>query len=510
MTISAATAASQERPAELDGLLQIRNASRLLDHGPMALRRVVLDVAAAGLQAADPAAAVGRLVRLEKGRLWAGDRCFDLDAVRSVILLGAGKASLPIAGAMERVLGERISGGLVVGRRGTSSELVQTEVAEADHPIPSAASLAAGRRLAAVADSVGPGDLVITAFTGGSSALACLPPQGVSFAAKQQLHALLLDSGASIAEINTVRKHVSALKGGRLADRLRGASILNLTVSDVVGDSVDLMCDPVVPDMTTTREAAAVLQRCGLWSEIAPEVRRHLLSERSESPSLAGADITTVILLTGAVVVERMADRVRELGRAPVILGSAFEGEAATLGGFLGMLAAESSTRGRPFAAGSVLVGAGGEATVTIRRSGEVDVGLGGPNQETALGFARAAARGRAAVAAAFLDSDGSDGGTEAAGGCVDSSTAARAAAAGIDLSDIFARHDSAAALSLLGDLVTTGPTGTNVSDLWVVAIDAAEHGTPDSGAPGSRVVGPDAPDPAARPAVANCRAGAP
>jgi len=485
MTISAAIAESQGRPAELEGLTQIRNASRLLDHGHTALRRVVLDVAAAGLRAADPAAAVGRLVRLDNGLLRAGDRCFNLDAVRSVVLLGAGKASLPIAAAMERMLGDRVSGGLVVGRRGTSRGRVRTEVAEADHPVPSAASLAAGRRLAAIADGVRPGDLVITAFTGGSSALACLPPEGVPFAAKQHLHSLLLDSGASIAEINTVRKHVSALKGGRLADRLRGASILNFTVSDVVGDSVDLLCDPVVPDTTTTREAVAVLERCGLWSEIAPEVRQHLLSERSESPSLAGADITTVVLLTGAVVVERMADRVRELGRQPVILGSAFEGEAATLGGFVGMLAAESSARGRPFAPGSVLVGAGGEATVTIRRSGEVDVGLGGPNQETALGFARAAGRGRAVVAAAFLDSDGSDGGTEAAGGCVDSSTAASAATAGIDLGDAFARHDSAATLRLLGDLVMTGSTGTNVSDLWVVAIDAAEHDAAGPGAAG-------------------------
>lgn len=486
MTTSAATAESQGRPAGLDGLTPIRNASQLLDHGHTELRRVVLDVAAAGLRAADPALAVERQVRLHNGLLRAGDQCFDLDAVRSVILLGAGKASLSIAAAMERMLGDRVTGGLLIGCHGTSRSQIRTEVLEADHPVPSAASLAAGRRLAAIADGLGPGDLVITAFTGGSSALACLPPEGVPFAAKQHLHSLLLDSGVSIAEINTVRKHVSALKGGRLADRLHGASVLNFTVSDVVGDSVDLLCDPVVPDTTSSRDAVAVLERCGLWSEIAPEVRQHLLSERSESPSLAGADITTVVLLTGAVVVEHMAERVRELGRQPVILGSAFEGEAATLGGFVGTLAAESSARSRPFAPGSVLVGAGGEATVAIRRSGEANVGLGGPNQETALGFARAVARGRTAVAGAFLDSDGSDGGTEAAGGCVDSTTAARAAVAGVDLGDAFARHDSAAALGLLGDLVMTGATGTNVSDLWVVAIDAADHDAVGSGAAGT------------------------
>ncbi len=454
----------------------IGNPRQLLDHGLTDLRRVVLEVAAAGLRSADPGLAVERLVEVDGGFLRAGDRCFDLDAARSVVLLGAGKASVAIAAALERKLGERISGGLLVRRRGTSHGLTRIEVVDADHPVPSAASLKAARRLVDLADALGPDDLVITAFTGGSSALACLPPEGVPFAAKQRLHSMLLDSGASVAEVNAVRKHVSAIKGGRLAHRLGGAAILNFTVSDVVGDRADLLCDPTVQDTTSAADAVAVLERYDLWSEAAPEVRRHLLSHQAESPSLLGRDITTIVLVVGTDVVENMEERARALGWQPVSLGSSIEGEAASVGAFLGSLAAESSSGGGPFAPGSVLLAAGGEATVSIRRSGGMAVGHGGPNQEAALAFGRAAERGETAVAGVFLDSDGSDGGTDAAGGCGDSSTAARAGELLVRLDDAIARHDSTAVLRRLGDLVITGPTGTNVSDLWVVAIGAARR----------------------------------
>ena len=446
----------------------IGNARQLLDHGLTELRRVVLDVAAAGLRAADPGLATSRLVSLDGGRLRAGGREFDLDHARSVVLLGAGKASLGIAAALERLLGDRIDGGLIVTRRPARRSLSRVDVVEADHPVPSAASLDAARRLAALAAGLGPGDLLITAFTGGSSALACLPPDGVPFAAKQHLHELLLASGASVTEINTVRKHVSAIKGGRLAERAAGAAILNLTVSDVVADPPDLLCDPTVQDTSHAAAAVAVLRRHGLWPEVRAEIRDHLGGGQAESPALAGRDITTVVLIGGGGVVRQMAERADALGWRPAVLGSHIEGEAATLGGFLGTLAAESSARGRPFTPGTILLAAGGEATVTVRRPA---ASPGGPNQEMALAFARAAARGPAAVAGAFLDSDGSDGGTDAAGGCVDSTTAPRAEQIAGPLDDAIAGHESTAALSRLGDLIRTGPTGTNVSDLWVIAI---------------------------------------
>jgi glycerate 2-kinase len=217
------------------------------------------------------------------------------------------------------------------------------------------------------------------------------------------------------------------------------------------------------------------LRRYGLWSEVAPEIRNHLHSEQSGSPALADRDITTVVLIAGAGVVSGMEDCVRALGWRPAVLGSQMEGEAAGLGGFLGTLAVESSARGRPFTGGTVLVAAGGEATVTVRRPATAAVGHGGPNQEMALAFARAVARPAAAVAGAFVDSDGSDGGTDAAGGCVDSTTAPRAEELGVCLDDVIAGHDSASVLSRLGDQIRTGPTGTNVSDLWAIAIAAGD-----------------------------------
>jgi glycerate 2-kinase len=469
---------AQVAPSSVDAtpldLAPIGNADALLDHGAMALRQVVLDVVATGLRAADPGHAVDRLVEVDGQFLRVGGRSFDLDAASSVVVLGAGKASLPIAAALERKLGDRLTRGLIVRRAGAPGSLRRIEILDADHPIPSAASLAAGNRLVECAATCGPNDLLITAFTGGSSALACLPPDGVSFEAKQAMHSLLLDSGASIAEVNAVRKHVSQLKGGRLATRAGGAQILNLTLSDVVGDAVDLLCDVVVQDTTDVAAAVAVLRRYELWDAIDPQIREHLASDAARSPSLADLDITTCVLVNGTTVVERMAERVRAIGWTPVVLGSSLAGDAASLGGFLGNLASESSTFGRPFAPGSVLISAGGEATVSIHRAPGTVPGYGGPNQEVALAFARAVAGGPTQAAGVFLDSDGSDGGTEAAGGCVDSTSAACAADHGLDLDAGIARHDSTATLEQLGDLVVTGSTGTNISDLLVVAIDAA------------------------------------
>ncbi len=463
-------------------LLPISNTRQLLDHGLPGLRKLALDIVASGIRAASPAAAVDRLVDVRGSVLHARGHRFDLDAMRSVVVLGAGKASLAIVGALEAKLGDRIAGGLVVCRRGAGGVLRHVEVLEADHPVPSLASLAAGRRLIEAAGTVGSGDLVITAFTGGSSALACMPAEGLSFEAKQRVHRLLLASGAPIAEVNAVRKHLSALKGGRLDAQMHGATLLNLTVSDVPGGFADLLCDPVVQDTTDVPDAIAILKRYDLWEDAGPEIWRHLDSPLARSPVLDGrVGTATVVLIGGAEVVAEMAARAQVLGCEPVVLGSIFEGEAVHLGGMLGALAQESSLRGRPFRPGSVLVAAGGESTVTLPRH-DAPAGLGGPNQELALGFARAIARERSAVAGVFVDSDGSDGGTEAAGGCADSLSAARATECGLDLHVAVREHDSAAALQRLGDLVITGPTATNVADLWAIATGAAPSQATEAG----------------------------
>lgn len=430
-------------------------------------RTVAAAVAHAGLAACDPGRAVERCVALVDGGVAIDGTVYPLAPGAQVLILGAGKASLPIAATLEARLGGRVSGGAVVVRDGEEGELERVELLVADHPLPSERSLAAARRLAELATTAGPDDLVLACFTGGSSALVSHPPDGVTLAEKRELHRLLLAAGLPVTAVNTVRKHVSLVKGGRLAAALAGRRVVNLTVSDVAGDHLDAITDPTVADTTTTAEAIAVLRDAGLWDLVAPSIRAHLSSPRADSPVLAGGGPETVLLATGETACTAMADAALARGHAPVLLSTQLEGEAREVGRLLGTLARESATRGGPFAPPCVLVGCGGETTVTLQ---EGAFGDGGPNQEVSLGFALAVA-GADDVAGMFLDSDGSDGGTAIAGGLVDGTTAARAVALGLDVGGALRSHRTGAVLEALGDAVRTGPTGTNVNDLFAIAI---------------------------------------
>lgn len=451
----------------------IGNRAALLAHGAADLRAAVLDVVEAGLGACDPGEAVERLVGLDGARIVVDGVPYDLGAGR-LLVAGAGKATLAIAEALQRILGGRIDAGLVVVPRGQGRPVGRLEVVEADHPLPTEASLAAARRLAALAATVEGGDLVLGCFTGGSSALACLPPAGVTLAEKHELHRLLVRSGAGIGEVNAVRKHVSGIKGGRLAQAMAAGRIVNLTVSDVSGGALDAITDPTVQDTTTVNDAIDALRIHGLWDQVAPSVRRHLESGGAESPSLEGADVRTVVLVDGETACRAMGRRATELGYRPIVLSTSLEGESREVGATLIDLGRESARSGRPFAAPCMLIGCGGETTVTIRNGALL--GAGGPNQEACLG---AALRLRAAepVVAAFLDTDGADGGSDAAGAVVDGHTAARARAAGIDLRAALFGHASAAALGALDDLIVTGPTGTNVNDMFAIGVATAGGG---------------------------------
>jgi glycerate-2-kinase len=445
----------------------VRNREALLSHGAVELRAAVLDVVEAGLAACDPGDAVERLVSTDGGAVTIDGASYPIGEGR-VIVLGAGKATLSVAAALERTIGERIDAGLVVVPRGSGPAPARIEMVEADHPLPTDASREAAERLVDAARAVRPGDLVLCCFTGGSSALACLPAEGVTLAEKRDLHRLLLRSGATIAEVNAVRKHVSALKGGRLVQAMGGGRIVNLTVSDVPGDALDAITDPTVADTTTAEDAIAVLRAHGLWEGVAESVRRHLGSAAAESPSLADAAIHTVVLVHGETACAAMAERASDLGMRPIVLSTSLEGESREVGATLVDLGRESARTGRPFAAPCMLIGCGGETTVTIRNG--APFGAGGPNQEAALGAALRL-RGEPAIAAAFLDTDGADGGSAAAGALVDGQTAVRAATAGIDLRAALLAHASGSVLRELDDLIVTGPTGTNVNDMFAIGV---------------------------------------
>jgi glycerate 2-kinase len=468
--------------------VRFANHEELTGHGRTTLRTDALAIAAAGLRAADPADELARALRIEGDRLLVrgtpisgldrrgeeGATVIDLTD-RRLFLLGAGKATLGMAEVLDGLLGPRFADAAVVVKRGQAPRraLRYMEVLEAAHPVPDETSLAGGRRLQAVATAARPGDLVIALVTGGSSALAVVPAEDISLADKIETNRLLLASGADIVDINDVRKHLSAIKGGRLGAAC-GCDILNFTASDVVGDPLDYVTDLTVPDSSTWAEAQSVCDRFGLWDVLPAAVAARLrrADQREETLKELPA-VRTWIMADAARMCAAAIAEAQARGYAAELLGLDWQGEARDAGASLARRLAGRAPR-------SCLV-VGGENTVTLaggaapgrggpRReaaSAALAPGRGGPNQEAALAAALELAGGPAA-AVVCLDSDGSDGPTDAAGGLVDDATAAALAAAGSDGVAALAGHDACDALARAGDLVFTGPTDTNVNDLKI------------------------------------------
>jgi hydroxypyruvate reductase/glycerate 2-kinase len=443
--------------------MAITSKSKLLEHGLVDLRRLALEIAEDGLTAADGGQAVRESIRLVEDGVEVEDEFFRLEDENRLIILGAGKATLPVALALEETLGERIDLGAIVLRRGVEADSGRLEVLHSDHPIPSPDSVRAAERIVEITNQAESGDLVITCFTGGRSALLCLPPEGVSFEEKRRLNELLVSSGMTISEINTVRKHVSRIKGGRLASRMSPARIINLTISDVAGDQLDVLADLTTQDSSTPEDAIDVLERHDLLERVPASVLEHLEGDGAASPDLGSIRISNFMLVNGQRVCDAMVETARDRGLDPIVLSTTLEGDAAWIGEHVASRALEELGAGN---SGTVLIGCGGEATVVL---GDGVFGEGGPNQEAAL--AAGLALVGEPVAAVFLDTDGSDGGTEAAGAVCDGETAGRAARLSLDIPGSLESHRSGEALRVLDDLLVTGPTGTNVNDLYVAVI---------------------------------------
>ena len=375
------------------------------------------------------------------------------------VVIGTGKA----AAAMARTVEEHWQGpleGLVVTRYGHRVPTDAVEVVEAAHPVPDAGGRAAAARILALAEGLGPDDLALCLISGGGSALLTLPAPGVALADKQAVTGALLRSGAAIGEINCVRKHLSAIKGGRLGAACHPARLVSLLISDVPGDDPAVIgSGPTVPDPTTFAEALAVLRSYGIDEPAA--LIRHLEQGAEETPKegdsrLAGAE--TRIVATPAMALAAAADAAREAGYAPVILGDALEGEARAL-------AREHAALARDAATGTVLL-SGGEATVTVTGAGR-----GGPNAEYALALALAL-EGAPGIFAIACDTDGIDGTEDNAGALVTPETLARGRAAGEDAAARLAANDAYGFFAALDDLVMTGPTLTNVNDFRAILVE--------------------------------------
>ena len=447
----------------------IENADELLSHGDGA-RQALLRIARASLSTADPYRATLSRVSLDGQGLCVDRVRYPLDAGGRVFLIGAGKASFPIAKAVEDVLGDRIHKGLIVAKTGQTGSLSHSALWLAAHPIPDESSLAAGKAMVALLREVRSGDLVIACITGGSSALLVAPAAGITLSDKAETNRILLACGADIREINAVRKHISRIKGGRLAQALpAGTRLINLTVSDVIGDPLDYITDCTVPDSSTLDDARRTLDKYGLWQRLPHGVRAHLedgggVQETPGEAELAHLRRQDVILVPSDAACRGAHRAALDLGYETMILSTRIEGESRELGRTFGAIAKEVIATSNPLARPCAII-AGGETTVTIAGA---EGGRGGPNQE----FAAAAALeidGLRGTAVLGLDTDGTDGPTDIAGALVDGGTIARARRMGVDLRAALMRHDVAPCLERLGDALRTGQTGTNVNDLKIL-----------------------------------------
>jgi hydroxypyruvate reductase len=425
--------------------------AKAMNPDPRALLRRMFDAA---IEAAQPAHNVPphlpRPQDLGKGRL---------------IVIGAGKASAAMARAVETHWPGELSG-LVVTRYGYAVPCERIELVEAAHPVPDAAGLAAARRLLDVVGGLTADDLVLCLISGGGSALLPLPIDGLTLEHKQALNRELLKSGASINEMNCVRRHLSAIKGGRLAAACHPARVLTLAISDVPGDDpINIASGPTVPDPTTCADALAIVRRYGI--DLPAEVLAVLQSGRGESIKPGDARLARAemrLVATPQKSLEAAAQVARAAGVTPLLLGDALEGEARDVGKVMAGMAKSVAQHRQPIAPPCVLL-SGGETTVTVRGSGR-----GGRNVEFLLSLA-VALDGQAGTWAIAGDTDGVDGAEEVAGGIVTPDTLARAWGKGIRAADRLADNDGHGFFEALGDQVVTGPTLTNVNDFRAVLL---------------------------------------
>jgi hydroxypyruvate reductase len=385
-----------------------------------------------------------------------------------LIVVGAGKASAAMARAVEQNWPGPLSG-LVVTRYGYAVPCERIDIVEAAHPVPDAAGMHAAQSMLERVAALHEDDLVLCLFSGGGSALLPLPAPGLNLDIKQTVGRALLACGATISEMNCVRRHLSAIKGGRLAAACHPARVLTLLISDVPGDRpIDIASGPTVADPTTCADALAIVRRYGI--ELPAPVREVLESGRGESvkpgdPRLARS--TVRMIATPQMALEAAARVAREAGLAPHILGDAIEGEARDVGKVFAGMALQVAERNQPFDAPCVLL-SGGETTVTVRGRGR-----GGRNVEYLLSLA-IALEGHPRIYALAGDTDGVDGQEEIAGGCIGPDSLARSWSLGLRSNDMLDNNDAHAFFAALGDSVITGPTLTNVNDFRAILIEHA------------------------------------
>lgn len=449
----------------------IKNKSQLLKGKFSYLRSDAISVIESGILKAIPSDSIFEIMKLEGNELRIKDKVFDLSRVENIYFVGVGKATIPIAESIDQILGKRITKGFAVVKDDHPKKLEHIEFFTSSHPNPDERSVFAAECIEQIIAGAKENDLILAAITGGASSLVVLPPEGVSISEIQKVNDALLKSGGTIVEMNIVRRHLCRLKGGNMVRISQPAHIVTFSLN--TGTQGLPWPDMCLPDPSTFEDAIDVLKRYDLWDKTPESIKNYFLEgvQSKENETVKSFDSmkqTMIYIADPSEACKRMAEKAEELGYTPHILAVSMDGEAKDVGIILGSIANEIVKSNSPFTPPCALI-TGGETTVTF--SGEGPFGMGGPNQETALGFALQLEKDFPAVCIS-VDSDGTDGPSSIAGGISDGETRQRIEQEGILLKECLRKHDASSVLMKLKDEVITGHTGTNIMNLRVVLID--------------------------------------
>lgn len=431
-----------------------------------------LAILRAAIAAVEPGELVGRALSLQGTGLVAGDHRLPLAHDSRIVVVGAGKATPAMAAAAEAVLGPRLTAGSINTKHGHRLSLATIRTVECGHPLPDDAGVEGTRRMLRLVDGLGPDDVVLCLFSGGGSALMPAPANGIRLEEKVAVTDALLRCGATIDELNAVRKHLSEVKGGQLARRAAPARVVSLMISDVIGDPVHTIASgPTCADPTTFEDCLRLVDRYRLRPALpASVVARFERGAAGHLPETPGAEDPSVqaalnlVIGNNSLALDAAREEAVHRGYRTLVLSTRIAGETREAAGFHAAIAAEIVLSGQPVPYPACLI-SGGETTVTLRGGGK-----GGRNQEFALAAALGL-EGTTGITVMSAGTDGTDGPTDAAGAIADGTTLARAAAAGLSAGDHLERNDSYPFFEALGDLIVTGPTGTNVMDLRLMLV---------------------------------------
>lgn len=445
------------------------------------MRKDAEEIFYSGLRAVDPGLAVKRYCRREGDHLFIADLRYDLSKYKNIFVIGAGKATAPMAAEIENLLGDRVTKGIINVKYGHTSKLGRIKLIEAGHPVPDKNGRRGAEAIIDLVNNAGKDDLVLCLISGGGSALLPLPFPGLTLKDKQDTIKILLSCGATIHEINTLRKHISMIKGGRLAQATHPASLVSLIFSDVVGDNLDVIASgPTVPNSSGFDDCMKIIDKYNLRKKLPKPVVKHIkdgisgsVPETPKTGDPAFDNTYNLIIGSNIEAMSAASKKARKLGYKTMILSSMIEGDTTQVAHVHSAIAREIIQTGNPIPSPACIL-SGGETTVTIKGKG-----LGGRNQEFALAASIDIA-GTENIVILSGGTDGTDGPTDAAGAIADTNTLSRATATGLNPGYFLANNDSYHFFQKLGDLLITGPTNTNVMDLRIVLVAISTQNGPE------------------------------